>query len=126
MTSEPGSANPMTVAAIASMAPTVTSTSVSGLYSMPKVAAALRGDRLAQGDAHARRVLIDPFGDRVLRGLEHRRRAVLIGKPWPRLTAPIRAASADISANTVTVRLEPRHRHSGRAWADDDAPRDEV
>src|ERR1700761_6826716 len=25
------------------------------------------------------------------------------GKPWPRLTAPMRAASADISANTVVA-----------------------
>ena len=45
---------------------------------------ALRGDRLAQRrDAQAGRVLVDALGDGVLGGLEHRRRAVLVGEPLP-------------------------------------------
>ena len=90
-------------AAIASVAPAVTTTSPSGSYSRPQNRSLVRDDRRAQGrDA----------GPAAGTGSCPPRRASaaaasisggpsVSGKPWPRLTEPVRTASADISAKIV-------------------------
>jgi hypothetical protein len=65
---------------------------------------ALRGDRLAERrDAKAGRVLVDASAMAFSAVLSIAGGPSSSGNPWPRFTAPIRAASADISAKIVTA-----------------------
>ena len=78
-----------------------------------EVPLALRGDRLAQRrDAQTRRVLVDALGDRVLRDLEHRGRAVLVGKALAQIHgADARGQRRHLGEDRDRIGLQPLHRH---------------
>ena len=78
---------------------------------------ALSGDRLPQRrNADARRVLVDAVGDGVLGGLEHGRRAVLVGESLAQVhRADARRQRRHLGEHRGCIRLQSRHRHGGRA-----------
>ncbi len=79
---------------------------------------ALRGDGLTQRcDAKPRRVLVDALGDGVLGGLEHRGRAVLVGKALPQVHGTDAGGQRrHLGEDRDRVGLQPRHRHDERAY----------
>ena len=90
-TSSPGSHSASSDAAIASVAPVVTSTSVSGSYVEPVPVLLVRGDRGAQlGDARAGRVLVVTGADGVDGGVEHLLRPVGVGEALAEVDRPRR------------------------------------
>ena len=78
---------------------------------------ALRGDRLTQRrDADSRRVLVDALGDRVLRGLEHRRWPVFVGEALPEVhRADPGRQRRHLGEHRRRIGLQSRHRHGRRA-----------
>src|ERR1700757_1623377 len=89
---------------MASVAPTVTSTSVSASYSMPKcrlrwAAMAWRSGAIPIPGGY----WLAPSAMASCAAFSNAGGPSSSGNPWPRFTAPIRAARADISANTVVV-----------------------
>ena len=89
---------------MASVAPTVTSTSVSGSYSVPKcrlrcAAIASRSGAMPRPGGY----WLTPSAIAFSATLSIEGGPSSSGKPWPRFTAPMRAASADISAKIVTA-----------------------
>ena len=78
-----------------------------------EVPLALRGDRLPQRrDAQPGRVLVDTLGDRILGGLEHRGRTVLVGKALPEVDrTDTRCERGHLGEDRDRVGLQPLHRH---------------
>ena len=89
---------------MASVAPAVTSTSVSGSYSTPKwrsrcAAIASRSGAMPRPGGY----WLTPSAMAFSAVFSIAGGPSSSGKPCPRFTAPIRAANADISANTVVA-----------------------
>ena len=105
ITSEPGSTSPSTAAAMASDAPTVTSTPVSGSNSMPYArlrcaAIACRSARMPGPGGY----WLTPWAMACCAASSMAGGPSSSGKPWPRLTASRRAANADIAAKMLTAK----------------------
>ena len=115
-TSSPGSSSPSIAAAIASVAPKVTCTS----STLEAVEALLvRGDRVPQrrhARPAARTGCARPAAPR-RRPRAPRSGPSSSGNPWPRLTAPVRSASADISVKIVVPNPARREATTGAAYA---------
>ena len=98
---------------MASVAPTVTSTSVSGSYSMPKcrlrwAAMASRSGAMPSPGGY----WLTPSAMAFSRGLQHRRRAVLVGEALPEVhRADARGQRRHLGEDRDRVGLQPRHRH---------------